>query len=113
MTYHTEMNCPLLGASSPCACMFEVFAYHPSTECMPNGTIEAIAIKVEAVPSLDLQQLSLNDPSCGPTYSDDHFALFLFRVDSCGTTREASWITLVDETAEIEFLLGLIPITSC
>lgn len=57
-------------------------------ECMPNGTIEAIAIKVEAVPSLDLRQLSLNDPSCGPTYSDNHFALFLFRVDSCGTTRE-------------------------
>ncbi|XP_062406280.1 uncharacterized protein LOC134097420 [Sardina pilchardus] len=57
-------------------------------ECSPNGTIQALAVKLEGVPSLNPSQLTLNDPSCGPYYSDDRLALFYFSVDSCGTTRE-------------------------
>ncbi|XP_041951703.1 uncharacterized protein LOC121711898 [Alosa sapidissima] len=57
-------------------------------ECSPNGTIRALAVKLEAVPRLDPRQLTLNDPSCGPYYSDDRFAFFYFRVDSCGTIRK-------------------------
>ncbi|XP_053737532.1 zona pellucida sperm-binding protein 2-like [Synchiropus splendidus] len=57
-------------------------------ECLSNGTMTALAIKVESVPSLDPRQLTLSDPSCGPTYSDDRHAYFVFTGDSCGTTRK-------------------------
>ncbi|XP_031437599.1 uncharacterized protein LOC105908976 isoform X2 [Clupea harengus] len=56
-------------------------------DCSPNGTIGALAVKLDTVPSLNPGQLSLNDPSCGPSFSDDRFAFFYFRVDTCGTTR--------------------------
>ncbi|CAB1342683.1 unnamed protein product, partial [Coregonus sp. 'balchen'] len=42
----------------------------------------------ESAPSLNPGQLSLSDPACGPTYSDDRFAYFHFTVNSCGTTRK-------------------------
>ncbi|XP_033504946.2 uncharacterized protein LOC117270995 [Epinephelus lanceolatus] len=58
------------------------------TECFPNGTMTALAMKLELVPSLNPSQLTLNDPSCGPTYSNDHYAYFVFTANSCGTTRK-------------------------
>uniref|UniRef100_A0A8C2ZPV2 ZP domain-containing protein n=1 Tax=Cyclopterus lumpus TaxID=8103 RepID=A0A8C2ZPV2_CYCLU len=58
------------------------------TECFPNGTITALAMKLESVPSLQLSHLTLRDPTCGPTYSDDHYAHFTFTGNSCGTTRK-------------------------
>ncbi|XP_041661286.1 uncharacterized protein LOC121521400 isoform X2 [Cheilinus undulatus] len=58
------------------------------TECFPNGTITAWAIKLESVPSLNPSQLTLRDPACGPAYSDDNFAYFVFTANSCGTTRK-------------------------
>uniref|UniRef100_G3P5P7 ZP domain-containing protein n=1 Tax=Gasterosteus aculeatus aculeatus TaxID=481459 RepID=G3P5P7_GASAC len=57
------------------------------TECFPNGTITTLAVKLESVPSLQLSQLTLRDPSCGPSYSDDRYAYFVFTGNSCGTTR--------------------------
>ncbi|KAI4802515.1 hypothetical protein KUCAC02_020348 [Chaenocephalus aceratus] len=44
-------------------------------ECFPNGTITAIAITLE-------------NPACGPTYSNDQYAYFVFTANSCGTTRK-------------------------
>ncbi|XP_031673155.1 uncharacterized protein LOC116352774 isoform X2 [Oncorhynchus kisutch] len=58
------------------------------TECFSNGTMTALAVKVESAPGLNPGQLTLSDPACGPTYSDDRFAYFHFTVNSCGTTRK-------------------------
>uniref|UniRef100_A0A3B5BAZ9 Zona pellucida sperm-binding protein 2-like n=1 Tax=Stegastes partitus TaxID=144197 RepID=A0A3B5BAZ9_9TELE len=58
-----------------------------TTSCYSNGTITALAVKVESVPSLDPSSLTLKDPSCKPVFSDDRFAHFSFSADSCGTTR--------------------------
>ncbi|XP_029966682.1 uncharacterized protein LOC115402311 [Salarias fasciatus] len=58
-----------------------------TTTCYPNGTISALAMKVETAPSLDLRLLTLNDKSCKPVSSDDRFAQFSFAADSCGTKR--------------------------
>uniref|UniRef100_A0A665WBA8 Zona pellucida protein AX 1 n=1 Tax=Echeneis naucrates TaxID=173247 RepID=A0A665WBA8_ECHNA len=55
--------------------------------CHPNGTITALAVKVESVPNLDPSLLTLKDTSCKPTFSDARFAHFAFAADSCGTTR--------------------------
>ncbi|XP_046888632.1 uncharacterized protein LOC124475835 [Hypomesus transpacificus] len=58
-----------------------------TTECYSNGTMTALAIKVESVPNMILSHLTLRDDSCKPKYSDNHFAYFDFGVNSCGTTR--------------------------
>ncbi|XP_068593436.1 uncharacterized protein [Cebidichthys violaceus] len=58
-----------------------------TTTCYPNGTITAIAVKVESVPNLNPSRLTLKDQSCKPVFSEDRSAYFSFSVDSCGTTR--------------------------
>ncbi|MGH0160101.1 UNVERIFIED_CONTAM: hypothetical protein FKN15_047099 [Acipenser sinensis] len=55
--------------------------------CFTNGTMAALAVKVESVPSLSPSQLTLRDPSCRPLQSDATNAVFYFNVNSCGTTR--------------------------
>ncbi|XP_036003215.1 zona pellucida sperm-binding protein 2 [Fundulus heteroclitus] len=65
------------------ACYFPLL----TTRCYPNGTITALAVKVESVPNLDPSWLTLKDQSCRPVFSNDHFAQFIFSADSCGTTR--------------------------
>ncbi|XP_034086545.1 uncharacterized protein LOC117555698 [Gymnodraco acuticeps] len=57
-------------------------------ECFPNGTITAMAITLESVLSLNPRRLTLRDPACGPTYSNDQYAYFVFTANSCGTTRK-------------------------
>ncbi|XP_063079888.1 zona pellucida protein AX 1 [Engraulis encrasicolus] len=59
----------------------------PLTECHANGTMTALALKVESVPDLVLEQLTLRDTSCRPLFTNDRFASFAFPVNSCGTTR--------------------------
>ncbi|MGH0185608.1 UNVERIFIED_CONTAM: hypothetical protein FKN15_029426 [Acipenser sinensis] len=56
-------------------------------DCFTNGTMAALAVKVESVPSLFPSQLTLRDPSCRPLQSDAINAVFYFNVNSCGTTR--------------------------
>ncbi|XP_033999016.1 uncharacterized protein LOC117492739 [Trematomus bernacchii] len=65
------------------ACYFPLKA----TECHPNGTMTALAVKVESTRNLKPSQLTLKDQSCTPQFSDDRFAYFSFSVDTCGTTR--------------------------
>ncbi|KAM6915036.1 zona pellucida protein AX 1 [Xenentodon cancila] len=65
------------------ACSFPLLM----TKCYPNGTITALAVKVESVPNLNPSWLTLMDKSCTPVFSDDRFAHFTFNADSCGTTR--------------------------
>ncbi|XP_061603056.1 uncharacterized protein LOC133464882 [Cololabis saira] len=65
------------------ACSFPLLM----TECHPNGTITALAVKVESVPNLNPSWLTLRDTTCTPVFSDDRFAHFTFSADSCGTTR--------------------------
>ncbi|KAF4099816.1 zona pellucida protein AX 1 [Onychostoma macrolepis] len=57
------------------------------TECFSNGTMSALAVKVESVPQLVPRQLTLRDPSCKPKFSNDRFAYFSFEANRCGTTR--------------------------
>uniref|UniRef100_A0A3Q2DLN7 Zona pellucida protein AX 2 n=1 Tax=Cyprinodon variegatus TaxID=28743 RepID=A0A3Q2DLN7_CYPVA len=57
-------------------------------ECFPNGTMTALALKLESVPSLNPSKLTLEDPSCGPVFSNDRYAFFVFTVNSCGTKRK-------------------------
>uniref|UniRef100_A0A3Q3LG07 Uncharacterized LOC113137211 n=1 Tax=Mastacembelus armatus TaxID=205130 RepID=A0A3Q3LG07_9TELE len=57
-------------------------------ECFPNGTITALAVKLNSVPSLNPSQLTLRDPMCRPSFSDDRYAYFIFSGNSCGTTRK-------------------------
>ncbi|MGH0190088.1 UNVERIFIED_CONTAM: hypothetical protein FKN15_041677 [Acipenser sinensis] len=59
-------------------------------DCFTNGTMAALAVKVESVPSLSPSQLTLRDPSCRPLQSDAINAVFYFNVNSCGTTRRDS-----------------------
>ncbi|XP_077409620.1 uncharacterized protein LOC144039807 [Vanacampus margaritifer] len=61
-----------------------------TTTCYPNGTMTALAVKVESVPNLIPSWLTLNDKSCKPSYSDDRFAYFSFTANSCGTTQRFS-----------------------
>uniref|UniRef100_A0A3Q1ILB5 ZP domain-containing protein n=1 Tax=Anabas testudineus TaxID=64144 RepID=A0A3Q1ILB5_ANATE len=56
--------------------------------CFPNGTMTALAVKLEAVPSLNTSRLTLRDPTCGPLFSNDRFAYFIFSGNTCGTTRK-------------------------
>ncbi|XP_047243393.1 zona pellucida protein AX 1 isoform X2 [Girardinichthys multiradiatus] len=65
------------------ACFFPLL----TTRCYPNGTISALAVKVESVPNLHPSWLTLKDRSCTPIFSNDQFAQFTFSADSCGTTR--------------------------
>uniref|UniRef100_A0A3Q1IT83 ZP domain-containing protein n=1 Tax=Anabas testudineus TaxID=64144 RepID=A0A3Q1IT83_ANATE len=58
------------------------------TVCFPNGTMTALAVKLEAVPSLNTSRLTLRDPTCGPLFSNDRFAYFIFSGNTCGTTRK-------------------------
>ncbi|KAL6486534.1 hypothetical protein MHYP_G00059260 [Metynnis hypsauchen] len=58
------------------------------TECFSNGTITALAVKVESASQMNPSQLTLNDPSCKPTFSNSRFAYFSFDASSCGTTRK-------------------------
>ncbi|XP_068198933.1 zona pellucida protein AX 1 [Antennarius striatus] len=58
-----------------------------TTKCYPNGTMTALAVKVESVPNLIPSWLTLKDKSCKPTFSNDRSAYFSFSVNSCGTTR--------------------------
>uniref|UniRef100_A0A3B5QNU9 Uncharacterized LOC102233503 n=1 Tax=Xiphophorus maculatus TaxID=8083 RepID=A0A3B5QNU9_XIPMA len=75
------------------------------TECFPNGTMTALALKLESVPLLNPSQLTLADPSCGPVHSDDRYAFFVFTVNSCGTTRKVHWHSMItwclSNTAEL------------
>ncbi|XP_047430203.1 uncharacterized protein LOC124999364 [Mugil cephalus] len=70
-----------------------------TTKCHPNGTITALAVKVESVPNLIPSRLTLKDRSCKPVFSDDRFAEFSFSADSCGTTRTffGNWMLYENE----------------
>uniref|UniRef100_A0A3Q3RDE9 ZP domain-containing protein n=1 Tax=Monopterus albus TaxID=43700 RepID=A0A3Q3RDE9_MONAL len=62
-------------------------------ECFPNGTITALAVKLESVPSLNPSHLTLRDPTCGPSFSDERYAYFVFTANTCGTTRKVCMLT--------------------
>uniref|UniRef100_A0A4W5MP96 Zona pellucida protein AX 1 n=1 Tax=Hucho hucho TaxID=62062 RepID=A0A4W5MP96_9TELE len=68
---------------------FSIACYFPltTTECYSNGTATATAVKVESVSNLNPEYLTLRDRSCKPAFSNDRFAFFSFKLNSCGTTR--------------------------
>ncbi|KAK7907673.1 hypothetical protein WMY93_016285 [Mugilogobius chulae] len=59
-----------------------------TTQCFPNGTMTALALKLQSVPGLELDRLRLRDRSCRPVQTTSRSALFSFTVDSCGTSRK-------------------------
>lgn len=72
--------------SSCCFTIVSFFVFVP--ECFSNGTITVVLPKLESVPHLLPGELSLRDPSCKPSYSQDYYAYFHFGVTTCGTTRK-------------------------
>lgn len=62
-------------------------------DCYPNGTMTALAVKVESVPNLIPSSLTLKDKSCKPVFSNDRVAYFSFSVNSCGTIRTVSLLS--------------------
>ncbi|MGH0142892.1 UNVERIFIED_CONTAM: hypothetical protein FKN15_077280 [Acipenser sinensis] len=75
-------------------------------DCFTNGTMAALAVKVESVPSLSPSQLTLRDPSCRPVQSDAINVVFYFNVNSCGTTRRVSIDTFktIEDVQQIDKL---------
>uniref|UniRef100_A0A8C2HQJ4 Zona pellucida protein AX 2 n=1 Tax=Cyprinus carpio TaxID=7962 RepID=A0A8C2HQJ4_CYPCA len=67
------------------------------SECFSNGTITVVLPKLESVPHLLPGELSLRDPSCKPSYSQDYYAYFHFGVTTCGTTRKFVEDTMIYE----------------
>ncbi|XP_059369158.1 uncharacterized protein LOC132107038 [Carassius carassius] len=67
------------------------------SECFSNGTITVVLPKLESVPHLLPGELSLKDPSCKPSYSQDYYAYFHFGVTTCGTTRKFVEDTMIYE----------------
>ncbi|KAF7690540.1 zona pellucida protein AX 1 [Silurus meridionalis] len=65
------------------ACTFPLIM----TECLPNGSITALIVKVESATQMVPSQLTLRDPSCKPAFSNSRFAYFSFNTNSCQTTR--------------------------
>lgn len=59
-----------------------------SSECFANGSITALVVKVEAATQMIPSQLTLRDPSCKPTFSNNRLAYFSFNASSCRTTRK-------------------------
>ncbi|XP_039604039.1 uncharacterized protein LOC120525639 [Polypterus senegalus] len=56
--------------------------------CLTNGTMTALAIKMESTPGILPSQLTLRDPNCRPQMADAMMAVFSFDVNTCGTTRK-------------------------
>ncbi|MGH0189667.1 UNVERIFIED_CONTAM: hypothetical protein FKN15_037605, partial [Acipenser sinensis] len=85
---------------------FEIGPKVAWSDCFTNGTMAALAVKVESVPSLSPSQLTLRDPSCRPLQSDATNAVFYFHVNSCGTTRRVSIDTFktIEEVQHIDKL---------
>ncbi|KAF4099251.1 zona pellucida protein AX 2 [Onychostoma macrolepis] len=75
------------------ACPFFVIL----SECFSNGTVTVVLPKLELFPHILPGELSLRDPSCKPSYSQDYFAYFLFGVTTCGTTRKFVEDTMIYE----------------
>ncbi|MGH0172431.1 UNVERIFIED_CONTAM: hypothetical protein FKN15_065349 [Acipenser sinensis] len=77
-------------------------------DCFTNGTMAALAVKVESVPSLSPSQLTLRDPSCRPLQSDAINAVFYFNVNSCGNhilrRLRVACHYLVNDTKVVQFL---------
>ncbi|XP_015212441.2 uncharacterized protein [Lepisosteus oculatus] len=57
-------------------------------ECFSNGSMAALAVKLESVPDMMPSQLTLRDPSCRPAQSGAGTAVFYFNANSCQTTRQ-------------------------
>ncbi|MGH0179748.1 UNVERIFIED_CONTAM: hypothetical protein FKN15_002490 [Acipenser sinensis] len=81
-------------------------------DCFTNGTMAALAVKVESVPSLSPSQLTLRDPSCRPLQSDATNAVFYFNVNSCGTTRRDLLSLSSCENSADEYLTIFHPVSS-
>ncbi|KAK3542320.1 hypothetical protein QTP86_022482 [Hemibagrus guttatus] len=65
------------------ACTFPLIM----TECFANGSITALAVKVNSATQMIPSQLTLRDPSCKPAFSNTRFAYFSFNASSCQTSR--------------------------
>uniref|UniRef100_A0A8C6TQZ1 Zona pellucida protein AX 1 n=1 Tax=Neogobius melanostomus TaxID=47308 RepID=A0A8C6TQZ1_9GOBI len=67
-----------------------LICYFPliTIQCFPNGSVSAVALKLESVPKLQLDRLRLRDRSCRPLLTSERSVLFSFTVDSCGTSRK-------------------------
>ncbi|KAG8129756.1 hypothetical protein E2320_016416 [Naja naja] len=74
--------------------------------CQPNGTIAISARMLVGMPDLDLSNLVLRDKRCKPASVTKAEAIFLFSVNSCGTTRKFENTIMTYENEVLYFLPG-------
>ncbi|XP_039176376.1 uncharacterized protein LOC120297610 [Crotalus tigris] len=75
-------------------------------DCQPNGTIVVSARTLVGMPVLDLSNLVLRDKRCKPASVTKAEAVFLFSVNSCGTTRKFENTIMTYENEVLYFLPG-------
>ncbi|XP_026567420.1 uncharacterized protein LOC113443430 [Pseudonaja textilis] len=75
-------------------------------DCQPNGTIAVSARMLVGMPNLDLSNLVLRDKRCKPASVTKAGAIFLFGVNSCGTTRKFENTIMTYENEVLYFLPG-------
>ncbi|XP_015678919.1 uncharacterized protein LOC107294188 [Protobothrops mucrosquamatus] len=75
-------------------------------DCQPNGTMVVSARTLVGMPVLDLSNLVLRDKRCKPASVTKAEAVFLFSVNSCGTTRKFENTIMTYENEVLYFLPG-------
>ncbi|XP_070597242.1 uncharacterized protein [Erythrolamprus reginae] len=75
-------------------------------DCQPNGTIAISARTLVGMPDVDLSNLVLKDKRCKPASVTKAEAVFLFSVNSCGTTRKFENTIMTYENEVLYFLPG-------
>ncbi|XP_058028879.1 uncharacterized protein LOC131193094 [Ahaetulla prasina] len=82
------------------------FSLKDLIDCQPNGTIVVSARTLFGMPDLDLSNLVLRDKRCKPASVTKAGAVFLFSVNSCGTTRKFENTIMTYENEVLYFLPG-------
>ncbi|XP_029436628.1 uncharacterized protein LOC115078115 [Rhinatrema bivittatum] len=77
--------------------------------CLPNRTVVATVLSLDARPAFDPRRTHLRDRSCLPAEADQSRALFKFSLSSCGTSRRFDSNYLVYEN-DVNFDPEMIPV---
>ncbi|XP_030043513.1 uncharacterized protein LOC115457940 [Microcaecilia unicolor] len=79
--------------------------------CLPNRTMVATVLSLDARPAFDPRRTHLRDKNCRPTEADELRALFVFSLSSCGTSRRFDSNYLIYEN-DVTFEPEMIPVTA-